>query len=41
MIAIQLLHCNLGVVELIQSGHGKYWVQFSLANDLLKAIQLD
>ena len=41
LIEIYLLHCNLGVVELIQSGLGKHWVQFSLASDLLIAIQLD
>ena len=39
---IVFLHCcNLGVVELIQSGFGKDWVHFSLAIDLLIAIQLD
>ena len=36
-----VLHCNLGVVDLIQSGLGKHWVQFSLASDLLIAFQLD
>ena len=36
-----VLYCNLGVADLIQNGHGKYWVHFSLANDLLIAIQLD
>ena len=36
-----VLYRHLGVVELIQSGLGKYWVQLSLANDLLIAIQLD
>ena len=41
LIEIQLLLCNLGVVELIQSGLGKHWVQFSLASDLLLAIPLD
>ena len=28
-------------MDLIQNGVGKHWVQFSLANDLLIAIQLD
>ena len=38
---IYLLHCNLGVVELIQRGLGKHWVQFSLESDLLIESQLD
>ena len=41
LIDIYLLHCNLGVGELLQCGLGKHWVQFSLANVLLVAIQLD
>ena len=36
-----VLHCNLGVVDLIKSGHGKHWAQFSLASDLLLAFQQD
>ena len=36
-----VLHCNLGVEDLVQSGLGKHWVQFSLENDLLTATQLD
>ena len=35
------LYCILGLVDLIQSELGKYWVLFSWANDLLIAIQLD
>ena len=35
------LYCNTGVVELIQTGLGKFWFQFSMSNDLLIAIQLD
>ena len=40
MIFLEPVHCNLGVVEIIQSGLGKNWVQFSLANDLFIGIQL-
>ena len=36
-----VLHCKLGVVELFRNGLGKHWVQFSLASDLIRAIQLD
>ena len=35
------LHCNLGVVDLIQNGLGKHSVLFSFANDLFITIQLD
>ena len=36
-----ILSCNLGVVDLIQSGLGEHWVQFSLASALLIATQPD
>ena len=36
-----VLHCNIGKVQLIQSGLGKHWGRFSLVNYLLIAIQLD
>ena len=36
-----VLRCDLGVKELIQTGIGKHWVLFNLANDLLIAFQLD
>ena len=36
-----VLYCNIVLVQLAQSGLGKKWVQFSLANHLLIAIQLD
>ena len=36
-----VLQCNVEVVVLILGGFCKHWGQFSLANDLLIAIQLD
>ena len=36
-----VIHGRLGVVDLIQNGLGKHYVEFDLANDLLIAIQLD